>query len=72
MKLVKGMLIAALVSGAASLAGVASGPVILGPAAAPVIAPRVATLQREVLLQKQLLNAYRQVRTFWLSRGIVR
>ena len=76
MKLVKGVLAASLVAGAVgvslSLAGVASGPIILSPVTAPVIAPRVATVQRGPQIQKQLLSAYRQVRTFWLSRGIVR
>jgi multisubunit Na+/H+ antiporter MnhG subunit len=77
MKLVKITLAAALVAGAGfslSLASVASGPIILSPVTAPVTAPRIATatVQRGTQLQKQFLSAYRQVRTFWLSRGIVR
>ena len=76
MKLVKGLLTAAVLTGTAgftlSLASLASGPMILGPMTSPIVAPRVATIQRGTQLGKQALNAYRQVRTFWLSRGIVR
>ncbi len=44
---------------------------ILGPISAP--APHVFALPiNSVPIQTSLLNSYRSVRAFWLSRGIVR
>lgn len=44
---------------------------ILGPISAP--APHVFALpMNSVPIQTSLLNSYRSVRAFWLSRGIVR
>ena len=46
-----------------------AGPIMLGPAPMPVIhvAPAVHTT-----VKTQLLSSYRQLRTFWLSKAIVR
>ena len=51
-----------------------AGPLMLGPASAPILAPKVfvAPVVKTVPLKMQLLNTYRQVRAFWLSRAIVR
>lgn len=50
----------------------ASGPLVLGPGTAP-LSPRVlvkpATMQ---MVQTKALETYRQLRTYWISRGIVR
>jgi hypothetical protein len=52
----------------------ASGPIVLGPSPAPVVAPvtAVTSTSTPVALQLKALVAYRQIRGFWLSRGIVR
>jgi hypothetical protein len=70
---------------AATLAGVfgltlfatsssASGPLMLGPVHAPVVAPKavVSPVTHTMMVQQQLLTSYRQIRSFWLSRAIVR
>jgi hypothetical protein len=46
-----------------------AGPIMIGPAPMPVIhvAPAVQTT-----VKTQLLSSYRQLRTFWLSKAIVR
>ena len=51
-----------------------AGPLMLGPVNAPISAPKVfvAPVVKTVPLKMQLLNTYRQVRAFWLSRAIVR
>ncbi|MCA9805202.1 MAG: hypothetical protein KC777_24705 [Cyanobacteria bacterium HKST-UBA02] len=48
----------------------ASGPIVIGPA--PVPAMPSAPVVNSVPLQMKLLNSYKQVRAFWLSRAIVR
>ena len=48
----------------------ASGPLMLGPA--PMTAPKVHVTSSLTHVKAQVLNAYRQVRTFWISRAIVR
>ncbi|MBZ0187403.1 MAG: hypothetical protein K8F91_14245 [Candidatus Obscuribacterales bacterium] len=48
----------------------ASGPIVIGPA--PVPAVPAAPIVNSMPLQMKLLNTYKQVRAFWLSRGIVR
>jgi len=48
-----------------------AGPLMLGPVNAPIAAPKVLVV-KTVPLKMQLLNTYRQVRAFWLSRAIVR
>lgn len=73
----KSMLSAALVAGAfgVTVSAALAGPLMLGPTPAPmgalpkVMATPVATT---TTVQTQLLNTYRQVRSFWLSRAIVR
>ena len=50
----------------------ASGPLVLGPVQAPVTTTKVFVAPSMHVYQKQLLNSYRQLRTFWLSRSIVR
>lgn len=51
-----------------------ASPLMLGPVRAPVSVPKVfvAPVVKTVPIKMQLLNTYRQVRTFWLSRAIVR
>ena len=49
----------------------ASGPIVLGPGAAPAM-PKVVTVQPTSTMQTKTLSMYRQVRSFWLSRAIVR
>jgi len=48
----------------------ASGPIVIGPAPAPAV-PQ-ATIVKTSPLSAKVLNTYRQVRAFWLSRAIVR
>jgi hypothetical protein len=52
----------------------ASGPLVMSPGLAPVSVPKVfvTPIVRTTQLKMQALEAYRQVRTFWLSRAIVR
>ncbi len=49
----------------------ASGPIVLGPGVAPAM-PKVATVQTHSTMPTKALSAYRQIRSFWLSRAIVR
>ncbi len=51
-----------------------AGPLILGPAQAPISVPKVfvAPVIKTFPVHTQFLNTYRQVRAFWLSRAIVR
>jgi hypothetical protein len=55
-------------------ASLAAGPIMLGgPVSATVSVPRVlATSTATINLETKALSAYRQLRTFWLSRAIVR
>lgn len=48
----------------------ASGPIVIGPAPAPAVPP--ATIVKTSPISAKVLNSYRQVRAFWLSRAIVR
>jgi hypothetical protein len=52
----------------------ASGPIVLGPSAAPVATPvaAITASSTPVAVQLKALVAYRQIRAFWLSRAIVR
>ena len=51
----------------------ANGPIMLGPTAAPLSVPKVlVTPVASISLEVKALSAYRQLRTFWLSRAIVR
>lgn len=50
-----------------------AGPLMLGPINAPVSVPKVfSTPVHRTVPNVQLLNTYRQIRSFWLSRAIVR
>ena len=73
--------IAKRVFAAASTAGLcalgtavfAMGPVSLGPVSAPIAVPKIlVTSTVQTSLETKALAAYRQIRTFWLSRAIVR
>jgi hypothetical protein len=46
-----------------------AGPLMLGPAPMPV---HTAPVVHTVPVRAQVLNAYRQIRTFWISKAIVR
>ena len=68
----KKLLSAALLTGAlgVTVSAALANP-ILGPVSAPT--PHVFALPvNTVPIQNTLLNSYRSVRAFWLSRGIVR
>ncbi len=58
-----------LLSAGTSFAG---GPLMLGPVRAPIAIPRVFVTPSTRDMSQSLLSTYRQVRTFWLSRAIVR
>jgi hypothetical protein len=71
----KRLLTAAAVAGILSLAvlsnsSFASGPLVLVPRA-PVSTAKVFVVNT-TSIKTQILNSYRQVRAFWLSRAIVR
>ena len=71
---VKNVLSAAVLAGAFGITVTAAlaGPLMFGPASAP-ITPKVFTVPiSSVTVQTQMLNTYRSVRAFWLSRAIVR
>jgi hypothetical protein len=52
----------------------ANGPLAMGPMSAPVSVPKVMVVPsvRTVPIQTQMLKAYHQIRSFWLSRALVR
>jgi hypothetical protein len=51
----------------------ASGPIILGPVSATTAVPKVlVTPVTTISTQAKVLYAYRELRSFWLSRAIVR
>lgn len=50
-----------------------AGPLMLGTPTTPMTLPKVMGIPLSTTgVQIKLLNTYRQVRTFWLSRAIVR
>ncbi len=49
----------------------ASGPIVLGSSVAPVM-PKVIAAPAQQTMSTKALSIYRQVRSFWLSRAIVR
>ena len=76
---VKRLLTAATLAGVFGLtlfatSSLASGPIMLGPVRAPITAPKafVVPAVHTAVVKQQLLNTYRHVRSFWLSRAIVR
>jgi hypothetical protein len=56
--------------GLVATASFASGPLMLAPVTAPKVG--VAPAATTVPFKTQMLNSYRQVRAFWLSRALVR
>ena len=71
----KSMFTAAVVAGVfgVTVTAALAGPLMLGPTTAPM-SPKINAVPvvNVSLVQTKLLNTYRQVRTFWLSRAIVR
>ena len=61
-----------LVIGATTTGAIASPLMIGTPTAAPTSAPKMVAAVPAPAVQTQMLNSYRQLRTFWLSRAIVR
>ena len=63
-----------LVAGAfaATVGGAIAGPLMLSPVS-PMV-PKVLSMPvvKAVPIQVQVLNSYRQLRSFWVSRAIVR
>lgn len=65
----------ALLAGALGITASAAlaGPLMLGPANAPISTPHVFSVPvSSVPIGTQVLNTYRSVRAFWVSRAIVR
>lgn len=79
MKQVKRLLVAALLAGMFgttifATASLANGPIMIGPVRAPITVPKVTVtpVVTPAQVQTKLLHVYREVRTFWLSRALVR
>ena len=71
----KNLLLASVLAGALGLVAstsFASGPIILGPSVAPITPNLVAVQPGQSTMQTKALSTYRQIRSFWLSRAIVR
>lgn len=71
----KSVLSAAVLAGAfcVTVSGAIAGPIILGPTMPNTLPKALAIpLNTTQPIHVQLLNGYRQVREFWLSRAIVR
>ncbi|MBY0359366.1 MAG: hypothetical protein K2W82_15295 [Candidatus Obscuribacterales bacterium] len=73
----KSMLNAVAVAAAFGVTATAAiaGPLMLTPSTAPMNLPKVMGVPLAIDtagVQTKLLSTYRQVRTFWLSRAIVR
>ncbi len=70
----KKLFTAGIVAGAfaATISGALAGPLLLGPTTAPMLPKVMAVPVSTVPVQSKLLNTYRQIRAFWLSRAIVR
>lgn len=71
----KNLLLASVIAGALGLvasSSFASGPIVLGPTLAPAMPKLVVVQTGQQTMQMKALSAYRQVRSFWLSRAIVR
>ncbi len=70
----KNLLLAAITAGTLGLvasSSFASGPIVLGPTTAQVM-PKVVAVQTHSAMPSKALSMYRQIRSFWLSRAIVR
>jgi hypothetical protein len=72
MKISRALKATLLVIGATTTGAMAS-PLLIGTPTAPVSAPKVVVaVPTATAVQTQALNTYRQIRSFWLSRAIVR
>jgi hypothetical protein len=72
MKISRALKATLLVIGATTTGAMAS-PLLIGTPTAPVSAPKVVmAVPVATAVQTQALSAYRQIRSFWLSRAIVR
>ncbi|MBX9572815.1 MAG: hypothetical protein K2X77_28215 [Candidatus Obscuribacterales bacterium] len=71
----KSMFTAAVVAGAfgVTVTAALAGPLMLGPTTAPMV-PKIMSVPivKVSMVQTKLLNTYREVRAFWLSRALVR
>ncbi len=71
----RSLLSAAVVAGTfgVTVTAAIAAPLMLGPATAPM-APKVLgiPIANTTMVQTKLLNTYRSVRSFWVSRAIVR
>lgn len=64
---------AALLAGVCGFGLLATSSLASGPLVMPVsVAPHVTPVVKAVPVQTKALMLYREFRTFWLSRGIVR
>lgn len=68
--LASALLASVLGLGVFATSSLASGPIVLGPTPAPVVT--VAPVVHSTQLKMKMLTTYRAVRSFWLSRAIVR
>jgi hypothetical protein len=71
---VKSVLTATLLGGflGVTMSAALAAPVMLGPGVTPMLPKVMAVPIVPVKMGPQLLATYRQVRTFWLSRAVVR
>jgi hypothetical protein len=71
----KSMFLAAVVAGAfgVTVTAALAGPLMLGPTTVPM-GPKMMSVPivKVGMVQTKLLNTYREVRAFWLSRALVR
>ena len=71
----KSMFTAAVVAGAfgVTVTAALAGPLMLGPTTVPMM-PKIMSVPivKVSMVQTKLLNTYREVRSFWLSRALVR
>lgn len=70
----KKLLTTGLVAGAfaATMTGAIAGPIFMGPISAPMVPKVMSVPVNTAPIQTKLLNTYRQLRSFWVSRAIVR
>lgn len=70
----KSLLSAAVVAGAfgVTITAALAQPLLLGPTSAPMVPKAIGIHISGAQVQTKILATYRQVRTFWLSRAIVR
>ncbi|MBX9724342.1 MAG: hypothetical protein K2X81_23235 [Candidatus Obscuribacterales bacterium] len=72
----KNLFAAAIVAGVfgVTITSAFAGPLLLGPISAPLTPKVIATVPMSTgtAVQAKMLNSYRQLRAFWVSRAIVR